>query len=217
MPLPAGKEDPLITVREVPEPEYPLGTNKQMIIETYALGGATRSVSTAGSSTSSSTPTTATSTESHQWDDACESFEQPAIRRCPVLEEFHQAETRHPILASTGCTRNFCQAGRAVHTDEPRVGENRDLEVVEQEAAGFLRELHQEGFFDSDKAFESRLDGVLAEIRTASKDGVVRESQKRKAVGGSWHQTPAELEFGIRRAWRNARKCIMRSHSGELK
>ncbi|KAI4268044.1 MAG: hypothetical protein LQ337_008063 [Flavoplaca oasis] len=108
-------------------------------------------------------------------------------------------------------------AGRAAHTDEPRVGENRALKVIEREAEGFLRELHQEDFFDNDMAFERRLDSVLAEIRSGVRYGIVRESKEHGAIGGIWHQTFAELEFGVRRAWRNARKCIMRSHSDELK
>ncbi|KAL9606791.1 MAG: hypothetical protein Q9204_009450, partial [Flavoplaca sp. TL-2023a] len=72
-------------------------------------------------------------------------------------------------------------------------------------------------FFDNDKAFEGRLDSVLAEIRSGVRDGIVRESKEHGVIGGIWHQTFAELEFGLRRAWRNARKCIMRSHSDELK
>ncbi|KAL9596831.1 MAG: hypothetical protein Q9219_005545 [cf. Caloplaca sp. 3 TL-2023] len=137
--------------------------------------------------------------------------------RCPVSHEFQQARAHHTILASTGCTKEFCQAGRAVHTDEPRIGENRAIEDVEKEAEGFLRELYRESFFNSEEAFTKRLDNVLAEIRAGACRGVIRESRLEETLGGNWVQTPAELEFGIRRAWRNARKCIMRSHSDELK
>ena len=218
LPFPDVKMGSLVSVLEVYEPEFLFPSKKQMTIDTRASAGGPDSFTTAGSSTSSSTPTTATSTESHQWEeDLCQAAEQPAIRRCPFVKEFQEAQAHHPILASTGCTKNFCQAGRAVHTDEPRVGENRALELVEKEAEGFLYELHQEGFFDNDEAFVSRLDSVRTEIRSGARDGVVRESEKRGEVGGNWYQTPAELEFGIRRSWRNARKCIMRSHSDELK
>lgn len=137
--------------------------------------------------------------------------------RCPIAQEFRQAKAHHPVLASTGCTRDFCQAGRAVHTDEPRIGENRAIEVVEQEAKGFLGELYREKFFDTEESFTDRLNAVLAEIRSGASEGKIRETRQRGIVGGSWVQTPAELEFGIRRAWRNARKCIMRSHCEELK
>jgi len=136
---------------------------------------------------------------------------------CPIAMEFQQARDHHPVLASTGCTRTFCQAGRAAHTDEPRIGENRALEVMEQEAEGFLQELHQEQLFDSDEAFAHRLDSVLAEIRAGVSEGLIREGKQHGKIGGNWQQTPAELEFGLRRAWRNARKCIMRSHCEELK
>ncbi|KAL8686306.1 MAG: hypothetical protein Q9218_007197, partial [Villophora microphyllina] len=136
---------------------------------------------------------------------------------CPVMREFQQAQDHHPVLASTGCTRNFCQAGRVVHTDEPRIGENRALEVVEKEAEGFLHELHQEHFFATEENYRCRLASVLAEIRADAREGVIREGKRHGRIGGTWHQTSAELEFGIRRAWRNARKCIMRSHCEELK
>ena len=137
--------------------------------------------------------------------------------RCPVANEFRQAHQHHSTLASTGCTKKFCQAGRAVHTDEPRVGENRSLEHVAKEAEGFLRELHRENFFDDDDAFKKRLNDVLDEIWRGSCEGIIRDRKQRGQVGGSWTHTQAELEFGIRRAWRNARKCIMRSHCDELK
>ncbi|KAI4143807.1 MAG: hypothetical protein L6R39_004438 [Caloplaca ligustica] len=137
--------------------------------------------------------------------------------KCPVATEFQQARKHHSVLASTGCTKDFCQAGRAVHTDEPRVGENRAVEVVLQEAEGFLRELHHEHFFGTDEAFTNRLTAVLGEIKAGSGEGLIRQGRRRGTVGGNWLQTPAEVEFGIRRAWRNARKCIMRSHSDELK
>jgi len=148
---------------------------------------------------------------------ASEAEESKKKSTCPIAREFQQARDHHPVLASTGCTKDFCQAGRAAHTDEPRIGENRALEVIEQEAEGFLRELHREQFFDSDEAFAHRLNGVLAEIKAGVSEGDIREGKHHGKIGGNWQQTPAELEFGLRRAWRNARKCIMRSHCEELK
>ncbi|KAL8982803.1 MAG: hypothetical protein Q9177_005164 [Variospora cf. flavescens] len=143
--------------------------------------------------------------------------EHNAKLRCPVAREFQQARAHHPILASTGCSKDFCQAGRTVHTDEPRIGENRTIETVEKEAEGFLRELLQEGFFETEEAFTNRLADVLGEIRKGAREGAIRGSRHHETLGGNWLQTPVELEFGIRRSWRNARKCIMRSHCEELK
>ena len=97
------------------------------------------------------------------------------------------------------------------------MGENRSLQVVEQEALDFLRVLHEEDFYESEDAFQNRLDQVQGEIKLASVKGVIREDHSYGNLAGSWTQTHQELEFGIRRAWRNARKCIMRSHCGELK
>ena len=34
--------------------------------------------------------------------------------------ELERIRSKHTILASTGCTRDFCQSGRMTHTDEPR-------------------------------------------------------------------------------------------------
>lgn len=97
------------------------------------------------------------------------------------------------------------------------MGENRSLQVVEQEAIDFLRILRQEGFYDSEDVFQNRLDQVQVEIKAGSVKGVVREDHSYADVAGVWTQTHQELEFGIRRAWRNAKKCIMRSHCEELK
>lgn len=138
--------------------------------------------------------------------------------QCPFLTpEFHKIQARHKTLAPTGCTAQFCQAGRMLHTDEPRIGENRGVKVVEQEARDFLEELRLEDFFDSDEAFCDRLRAVLREIRAGATNGIIRQDKRLGKIGGNWSQTPAELEFGLRRAWRNSRKCIMRSHCDELK
>ena len=97
------------------------------------------------------------------------------------------------------------------------MGENRSLQGVEQEAISFLRVLREEGFYIGEDAFQDRLDQVLGEIRAGSVKGVIRADHSYAKVAGTWTQTHQELEFGIRRAWRNARKCIMRSHCEELK
>ena len=34
--------------------------------------------------------------------------------------ELERIRSKHAVLASTGCTRDFCQSGRMVRTDEPR-------------------------------------------------------------------------------------------------
>ncbi|KAL8716208.1 MAG: hypothetical protein Q9220_000113 [cf. Caloplaca sp. 1 TL-2023] len=137
--------------------------------------------------------------------------------RCPIAKEFRQIRERHSTLASTGCTKDFCQAGRAVHSDEPRIGENRGADMVGREAESFLREFHHEQSAMTGQPIMKRINEVLQEIKSDSRQGVIREGKRNELVGGNWQQTPAELEFGIRRAWRNARKCIMRSHCDELK
>lgn len=140
------------------------------------------------------------------------------IAKCPFKNIEHQRiKDNHRALASTGCTRDICQAGRAIHTDEPRVGENRSVESVCQDADDFLRDLYDEGFLPSERALEARLQAVHAEIHYGASEGVTREDNAETRLGGNWTQTYEELEFGIRRAWRNARKCIARNHAEELK
>lgn len=137
--------------------------------------------------------------------------------QCPYLTpEFERIRDKHITLASTGCTPKFCQAGRAIHTDETRVGENRNLQVVESEAEEFLKEFYDEAFFTNEEAFQERLVVVKDEIRAGVINGIAREGRSRTELGGNWTQTLEELRFGIRRAWRNSRKCIMRSHCDEL-
>lgn len=137
---------------------------------------------------------------------------------CPhATREFERIKENHATLASTGCTRDFCQGGRIIHTDEPRIGENRSIASVEHDAEGFLQELYKDGFFPSEEAFQDRVKRALYEIRAGAVEGIIRETKEHGLIGGNWVQTPAEIEFGIRRAWRNSRKCIMRSHCEELK
>ena len=137
--------------------------------------------------------------------------------KCPVSAHYQKISEHCPVLASTGCTKQFCQAGRAIHTDENRVGENRSLDVVEREAEEFLREFHRENPFQTDEQFQARLDDAIHQIRSSAITAVIRRDRSTGLVGGNYTQTSREIEFGIRRAWRNARKCIMRSHSDELR
>ena len=138
--------------------------------------------------------------------------------KCPFMNaEQQRIKENHRTLASTGCTKDFCQAGRAIHTDEPRIGENRSLEAVCQDADDFLRDLYDEDFFPNEAALEARLQAVHAEILYGATDGVARGDKMQTRLGGNWTQTFGELEFGIRRAWRNSRKCIARNHAEELK
>ena len=97
------------------------------------------------------------------------------------------------------------------------MGENRALRIVEQEAENYLRDLKAEGFYGGEDKFKDRLGQVLGEIRAGATEAVIRQDNTHGLVGGNWAQTSQELEFGIRRALRNSRKCIMRSHSDELK
>ncbi|KAK3166959.1 hypothetical protein OEA41_010084 [Lepraria neglecta] len=95
------------------------------------------------------------------------------IQRPALAPELQRIQVDHATLASTGCTKDFCQAGRALHTDEPRVGENRALSIVEQEAEHYLQDLHVECFFDSEDAFQSQLEEILEFAGYEAEDGSI--------------------------------------------
>lgn len=145
---------------------------------------------------------------------------------CPS-RQFAQIQRAYPSLASTGCTPKFCQSGRMKHTDEERVGRNQPIESVLGDAADFLHQARQAGILASEEALNSRTRKVTQEIRenaTHSRYTAVEgagaeavETRSLGLVGGSWTQTPEELEFGIRQAWKHSRRCIMRSEYKDLK
>ena len=108
------------------------------------------------------------------------------IAKCPFMNAEHQLiKEKHRALASNGCTRDICQAGRAIHTDESRVGENRSLESVCQDADDFLRDLYDEGFFPNEKALEARLQAVHAEILYCAIEGVAKGTRYKYDSAGT--------------------------------
>ena len=117
-----------------------------------------------------------------------------------MTAEHQRIKEKHRTLASTGCSKDFCQAGHAIHTDEPRVGENRSLEIVCQEAADFLRDLYDEGFFQSEAQFEARLQEVHAEILYGATGGIAREHKLPTRLGGTGPKplVNSNLGFGER-------------------
>ena len=132
--------------------------------------------------------------------------------------ELDRIRHAHPTLAPTGCTPQFCQAGRQARINEPRVGRDRPLAEVKQEAEEFLRECRAQGIIASDLNLESRLLAAFSDIAQSTIQTQVTDANGNTfegLAGGTWLQTAAELEYGIRAAWRNSRRCIMRSeHEG---
>jgi nitric oxide synthase oxygenase domain/subunit len=134
-------------------------------------------------------------------------------------KEVKRIRSAHRTLAPTGCTPDFCQSGRMTHINEPRVGRDRPLAEIQQEAVDFLRECRDHGIIESDETLDKRVREALVQISNTAivttvtdRDGNISEG----LAGGSWHQHPAELEYGLRAAWRNARRCIMRSEHEHL-
>ncbi|PWY88332.1 putative nitric oxide synthase [Aspergillus heteromorphus CBS 117.55] len=135
--------------------------------------------------------------------------------QCP-FREYEKIISKNPILTPTGCTEQFCQAGRMNHTDEPKIGENRPLETVRDEASGFLWQLWQDGIY-TEHEYNERRTQVMDEIERSAKEKIVWSREvKRVSKTSTWTQTPEELRYGLRLAWRNSRKCIMRSRYQEL-
>lgn len=96
------------------------------------------------------------------------------------------------------------------------------------DAIDFLHQMHSAGMFSSELAFHERVDEVLREILKNSGEGSFKTMLHRSSddavskseiglVGGLWTQTSDELLFGVRTAWKHARKCIMRSEHASLR
>lgn len=132
-------------------------------------------------------------------------------------EEFRRINEYYPLIASSGCSREFCQSGRMIHTDEERVGRNRPLEEIEREAVDFLMQLRRDSIIGSDSALHLRTGEVLAEIRRSSAAPNTPSHLNIGPVPEPWHQTFEELQHGLRLAWKHSRKCIMRSEFDSLR
>ncbi|KAF6843116.1 nitric oxide synthase [Colletotrichum musicola] len=147
-------------------------------------------------------------------------------RPISVEQEFANIREQYPSLSSTGCTPRFCQSGRMTHMDEDRVGRNQSYSQVREDALDFLQQMYKDGLFTT-KQLHQRAHDVLQEIQKNSREGRFSmasecgpEAPPANAdglVGGLWTQTFEELEFGIRTAWKHARKCIMRSEYKNLR
>jgi nitric oxide synthase oxygenase domain/subunit len=134
-------------------------------------------------------------------------------------EEFERIRTAHRTLAPTGCTAEFCQSGRMTHLNEPRVGRDRPLAEIQQEAVDFLKECRDQGVIQSDELLNGRMKEALVEISHTAMWSTVMDREGNVSeglAGGTWYQHPDELEYGLRASWRNARRCIMRSEHEHL-
>ncbi|KAF1990629.1 hypothetical protein K402DRAFT_410120 [Aulographum hederae CBS 113979] len=132
------------------------------------------------------------------------------------MERIQQA---HRTLAPTGCTPKFCQSGRMTRINEPRVGRDRPLAEIQQEAVDFLRECRDQNVITSDVILDKRIREALVQISNTAVVGPITDRDGNVSdglAGGSWYQHPAELEYGLRASWRNARRCIMRSEHEHL-
>ncbi|EME47190.1 hypothetical protein DOTSEDRAFT_77571 [Dothistroma septosporum NZE10] len=131
--------------------------------------------------------------------------------------EFSCIRNSYPLLQGTGCTPQFCQAGRMIKTNEPRVGRDQPVTAVLEQATDFLRQLRNDGIIDSDETLRHRTSQVLNEILENSSDRTevdgsdLSSANVQARMGGQWDPTLAELEHGVRLAWKHSQRCIMRS------
>lgn len=134
-------------------------------------------------------------------------------------EEFQLIRSAHRTLTTTGCTPTFCQSGRATKVYETRIGVDRTLSETMTEAEQFLRECRDMGVIESDRLLDQRIESALSQIEaTAVKTSFITKSHETvtEVVGGVWAQTSSELEYGLRAAWRNSKRCVMRSEHSKL-
>lgn len=121
-------------------------------------------------------------------------------------EEMELIKSSHRTLTTTGCSTTFCQQGRATKIDEDRIGRDRPLGEIKTEAKQFLQECRDMDIIESDKLLDQRIRDAWSQIEATSKED----------AGGIWEQTPYELEYGLRAAWKNSKRCIMRSEASKL-
>jgi hypothetical protein len=134
-------------------------------------------------------------------------------------EEQKKILEAYPQLATVSCTEAFCEGGRMIHTTETRAGINRAVNVVQSEAVDFLRQLRRDGDIKTDDALRARIDTALHGIEKTSRLVDIRKSDifphahgaTQGVAGGTWEPTTAELDAGVKLAWKHSRRCIMRS------
>ncbi|KUJ10145.1 uncharacterized protein LY89DRAFT_689965 [Mollisia scopiformis] len=165
---------------------------------------------------------------SHGGDSRTSYFVNWESNNCPKNKEYSLIHSHCPVLGPTGCTSDFCASGMMFHPLEPHVGENHPLAAIKLEAEAFLHEMFDEGLFTTREDFASRLVEILKEIDSNSLEASVWQASQTVVgdlgavkvngwTSSGYTQSREELRFGIRCAWRNSRKCIMRAHYPELK
>lgn len=125
----------------------------------------------------------------------------------------------HRTLAPTGCTPTFCQSGRMTSINEPRVGRDRPIAELQQDAVDFLKECQDHGVITSDEELDERIKEALTEISNTAILSTLTDHDGKASeglAGGTYHRRTNELEHGVRAAWRNSRRCIMRSEHEHL-
>jgi hypothetical protein len=82
-----------------------------------------------------------------------EGTQRPRGNACSQVEQQSGILSSFAILTPTGCTPQFCQSGRMNRPLEPRVGENRLIDIIKAEASAFLHEKKAEGLFKFEEEF----------------------------------------------------------------
>ncbi|KAL8964017.1 MAG: hypothetical protein Q9183_004771, partial [Haloplaca sp. 2 TL-2023] len=126
-----------------------------------------------------------------------------AQKECDLIKNAHRT------LAPTGCTPDFCQSGRMTRINEPRVGRDRPLAEIQQEAVDFLRECRDADVITSEELLSERIKEALIQISATAAVSTVTDRDGNVSTGlagGTWYQHPKELEYGLRASWRNARR-----------
>jgi hypothetical protein len=105
-----------------------------------------------------------------------EGTQRPRANACSQVEQQSGILSSFDILTPTGCTPQFSQFSRMNRPLEPRVGENRLIDIIKAEASAFLYEMKAEGLFKSEEKFLDRLGAVLDEIQNGAVATQVRRA-----------------------------------------
>ncbi|KAK9700365.1 Nitric oxide synthase, inducible [Basidiobolus ranarum] len=113
-----------------------------------------------------------------------------------ILHKFPQQDSPKPY--GLGCTKNQCHAATMNKSDGEHFDPYRSPKQIEAEALEFLREYYKTAVGDDEET------GIQLSRR-------LYQVSRQILSQGYYVHTKEELEYGVKTAWRNSSRCIMRA------